>query len=59
MNMKYRELKNGDLFTIVREKSGVIYRKKEFYFEDVRNPRLTYRKLYGGTIVEKVGDSND
>ena len=52
--MKYSELNIDDLFIIKRENSGTIYRKKEFYFEDVRNPKLAYRKLWGGTQVEKI-----
>lgn len=52
--MKYKDLKINDLFTIDRENSGVVYRKKKFYFEEVQNPLKAYRKLWGSTNVTKI-----
>lgn len=51
---KYKDLKTGDLFTIVRENNEIVYRKKDFYFEEVQHPLKAYRKLYGGTKVIKI-----
>ena len=52
--MKYKDLKENDLFIINRENTGVVYRKKCFYFEEAQNPLKAYRKLWGGTNVTKI-----
>lgn len=52
--MKYNELKNGDYFKIVREQGSCVYIKHDGYFSDATNPKTAYRKLNGGTLVEKV-----
>ena len=54
ISMKYKDLKENDLFIINRENTGVIYRKKSFYFEEVQKPLKAYRKLWGGTNVTKI-----
>lgn len=52
--MKYNELKVGDYFRIVREQGGPLYIKYDGYFSTVAEPKMSYRKLNGGTLVEKV-----
>ena len=54
ISMKYKDLKENDLFIINRENTGVVYRKKSFYFEEVQNQLKAYRKLWGGTNVTKI-----
>jgi hypothetical protein len=53
--MKYNELKNGDYFKIVRENNNKIYQKQDFYFVEI-GTRNAFRRLNGGTIVEKVNN---
>lgn len=52
--IKYKDLKVGDLFRIKREKGKDTYCKQEYFFYDISNPKLSYRKLWGGTICIKV-----
>ena len=54
-NMKYNELKIGDVFTIAREDNGVAYVKNEFWYQQLNNGRK-YKALNGGTKVTKIGE---
>lgn len=51
---KYKDLKVGETFRIVRDRPGGIYVKKEYWFEDVTNSKLAFRPLWGGTHCEVV-----
>ena len=51
---KYKDLKIGECFRIVRDRPGGIYIKKEYWFEDVANPKMAFRPLRGGTHCEVV-----
>ena len=51
---KYKDLKVGECFRIVRDRPGGIYIKKEYWFEDVNNPKLAYHPLWGGTHCEVI-----
>ena len=54
-NMKYNEIKIGDVFTIAREDNGVAYVKNEFWYQQLNNGRK-YKALNGGTKVTKIGE---
>lgn len=54
-NMKYNELKIGDVFTIAREDNSVAYVKNEFWYQQLTNGRK-YKALNGGTKVTKIGE---
>ena len=54
-NMKYNELKIGDVFTIAREDNGIAYVKNEFWYQQLNNGRK-YKALNGGTKVTKIGE---
>ena len=54
-NMKYNELKIGDVFTIAREDNGVAYVKNEFWYQQLNNGKK-YKALNGGTKVTKIGE---
>lgn len=52
--MKYSQLKVDDYFFICREPEKTLYIKKECYFVEAYNEKVAYRKLNGGTKVERV-----
>ena len=54
--VKYSDLKNGDVFTIEREKNGVAYIKDEFWYQEILTG-VKRRKLNGCTKCRKIGES--
>lgn len=51
---KYKDIKVGEIFRIVRDRAGGIYVKKEYWFEDATNSKLAFRPLWGGTHCEVI-----
>ena len=51
--MVYKDLKVGDMFTVIREKHANTYIKQEFCVIDPVNHNK-YRPYHGGTKVRKV-----
>lgn len=54
IGMKYRDLKIGDVFVIKRDMEKGTFVKKEFYIQDVNDPKKAFRRLHGLTEVELV-----
>jgi len=54
--MKFCELKDGDVFTINREKGQIAYMKEECKIVQLSNGKY-FKLLNGNTIVTKIGEA--